>query len=214
MHNKKKIKMTTFTHRQRVIATFNHKEADRIPLDLMGNASMLLDPTYLKLRDYFELPPIPPVRSGTTANFYDQRILEKLDIDFRRIFLKKTEQNKIKMHSDGSFSDIWGIGYKKMGALVNIVNYPLSTMTGIKEIDSYNWAEANNMFNTAGLADEAKRMYEDTDFALVARNPLAGGFLEHSCNLMGMEEFLMTLAAEPALAGAIIYGRISPRIHK
>ena len=91
-----------------------------------------------------------------------------------------------------------------MGALVNIVNYPLSTMTDIKEIDSYSWPEANNMFNTAGLADEAKRMYEDTDFALVARNPLAGGFLEHSCNLMGMEEFLMTLAAEPALAGAII----------
>jgi uroporphyrinogen decarboxylase len=196
--------MTRFTHRQRVIAAFNHTEADRIPLDLMGNASMLLDPTYLRLRDYLQLEPIPPIRSGTTANYYDERILDRLDIDFRRIFLKKSPHNKVTRHKDGSFSDIWGIRYQQTGALVNVIHYPLAGISTLKDIDSYEWPAADEMFHTEGLAEQARQMYEQTDFALVARNPLSGGFLEHSCNLLGMERFLMLMAAEPTMGEAII----------
>lgn len=79
--------MAAYTHRQRVIAAFHHQEPDRVPLDMMGNATMLVDQTYFALRDYLALAPIPPVRRGTTANYYDERILAHLDIDFRRVFL-------------------------------------------------------------------------------------------------------------------------------
>ena len=141
--------------KERVLKAFNHEEADRVPIDLMGNASMLLDPTYLKLRDYFELSPIAPVRSGTTANYYDQRILEKLDIDFRRIFLKKSAQNQLTYHADESFSDVWGVTYKKFGTLVNIIHYPLSQASSVKDIDCYSWPQVENMFSVDDLADEA-----------------------------------------------------------
>ncbi len=191
-------------HRDRVIATFRHETADRIPLDLMGNASMLLDQTYLKLRDHLTLSPIPPVRSGTTANYYDERILERLDIDFRRIFLSKNPENKVILHDDMSFTDIWGIRHKKTDSLVNIIKYPLANASTIKEIESYPWPEASEMFVTEGLTERAKELYQSTDYALVARNPTTGGFLEQSCNLMGMPEFLMALIANPALAEAII----------
>jgi len=53
----------------------------------MGNATMLLDETYFHLRDYLGLSPIKPVRRGASANYYDERILEHLSIDFRRLFL-------------------------------------------------------------------------------------------------------------------------------
>ena len=196
--------MKTYTHRERVLTSFRHEEPDRIPIDLMGNASMLLDDTYLKLRDYLGLDPIPPVRSGTTANYYDERILEALDIDFRRIFLKKNPENKTTTRDDGSFTDIWGIRYKKLGSLVNIINYPLAEVSSVNEIESYPWPDAKNMFVTGGLAERAKEMYENTDYALVARNPTTGGFLEHSCNLMGMAEFLMALMADPDMAVSLI----------
>ena len=42
--------MPTYTHRERVLTAFNHQEPDRIPVHLMGNASMLLDTTYFRLR--------------------------------------------------------------------------------------------------------------------------------------------------------------------
>jgi len=165
---------------------------------------MLLDQTYVNLRDYLGLSPIPPVRSGTTANYYDKRILDVLDIDFRRLFLKKHPGNKPVLHEDGSFTDIWGICYKKLGSLVNITNYPLAQMTSVNEIELYPWPEAKDMFVTEGLAVMAKELFESTDYALVARNPTTGGFLEHSCNLMGMPNFLMALISEPALAECLI----------
>ena len=71
--------MSILTHRERVAKAFQHDDADRVPFDMMGNATMLLDNTYLRLRDFLKLPPIPPVRSGTTANYYDERILEHFD---------------------------------------------------------------------------------------------------------------------------------------
>jgi uroporphyrinogen decarboxylase len=196
--------MAEYSHRERVILTFNHQEADRIPIDLMGNASMLLDDTYIRLRDHLGLSPIPPVRSGTTANYYDDRILEHLDIDFRRIFLKKNPRNKIVTRKDEAFTDAWGIGFLKLGVTVNAVEYPLSKAETIKDVESYNWPKAEDMFISDGLKEETKYMYEKTDYALVARNPLSEGFLERSSNLMGMENFYLSLLENPDVAKSII----------
>ena len=191
-------------HRKRVQAAFNHQEADRIPLDLMGNASMLLDKAYLTLRDHLKLSEIPPVRSGTTANYYDDRILEYFDIDFRRIFLSKHPNNKPVINEDESFTDIWGIRYKKIGSLVNIIKNPLAEAMTLDDVENYPWPHAKNMFSTEDLEKKAKELYETTDFALVARNPTTGGFLEHSCNLMGMSEFLMAMISLPEVAECVI----------
>ena len=95
--------MKRYSHRERVLAALNHQKPDRVPIDLMGNASMLLDETYLSLRDYLSLSPIPPIRSGTTANYYDERILEYLDIDFRRLFLKRNSIRMIPLRMSGEF---------------------------------------------------------------------------------------------------------------
>ena len=196
--------MTKYSHRERVKLTFNHQEADRIPIDLMGNASMLLDETYLRLRDYLGLSPIPPVRSGATANYYDERILDYLDIDFRRIFLKKNPHNKIIKRDDGIFTDAWGVGFLKLGVTVNAVEHPLANAKTVEDVESYNWPKAKDMFISNGLKEEAERLYEETDYALVARNPLSEGFLERPNNLMGMEEFYINLLENPAVAKSII----------
>lgn len=196
--------MAAYTHRERVQMAIRHQKPDRIPMDLMGNATMLLDETYLRLRDYLGLSSIPPARSGTTANYYDERILEQFDIDFRRLFLKKTPQASTVVQEDGTHLDSWGIGYVKAGLWVNVVKSPLHGVTSVREVEAYNWPKAEEMFTAAGLAEEARRMYEQTDYALVARNPLTYGFLDRACQLMELPEFLMTMATEPAVAQAII----------
>ncbi len=50
--------MPSWSHRDRVLAVLAHQVPDRVPLDLMGNASMLLDETYERLRDHLELEAI------------------------------------------------------------------------------------------------------------------------------------------------------------
>jgi uroporphyrinogen decarboxylase len=196
--------MSELSHRERVIMSLKHQQPDRVPLDMMGNASMLLDKTYLRLRDHLGLQPIAPIRSGTSANYYDERILEYFDIDFRRVFLKKSPKNMDLLHEDGSFTDIWGIRYQQHGIFVNIMESPLKNVQSIEDVDAYPWPTAQDLYNADGLAEVAKKLYETTDYAVVARNPLSPGFLDRGCFLVGMAEFLMLLALKPEIAARVV----------
>jgi uroporphyrinogen decarboxylase len=196
--------MPEYTHRERVVAALSRQEPDRIPIDLMGHATMLLDESYLRLRDYLGLSPIPPVRSGTSANYYDERVLERFDIDYRRLFLKTRPEAAIVTHDDGSFTDVWRICSRKDGLYVNVIDYPLAGAATAAEVDAYDWPAAETMFSAEGLAEQARQMYHETDFALVARNPLSYGFRERACMLMEMSEFMVGLALYPEMAQRMI----------
>ena len=194
----------SMTPRERVMMAFSHQEPDRVPLDMMGNATMLLDRTYLRLRDYLGLSPIPPIRSGTSANYYDERILGYLDIDFRRLFLKRNPLARSVTHEDESYTDPWGVRLKEEGPFVNVLESPLRHVTTVREVEAFPWPKAEDMFTADGLADQARQMHEQTDYALVARNPLTAGFLDRATQFMGMSEFLMATALAPDVAQAII----------
>jgi len=196
--------MHKFTHRERVLTSFSHQQPDRVPLDMMGNATMLLDKTYLRLRDFLGFPPINPIRSGTSANYYDERILEYFDIDFRRIFLKRSPHNKIHFFKDGSFTDSWGIRYKQMGIFVNILDNPLKYIKTVEDVDTYPWPSPEELFTTDGIKEEARQLYEKTDYAIVARNPLSPGFLDRSCWMVGIAEFMMLMSLNPLVAQRVI----------
>lgn len=196
--------MSGLSHRERVMMSLNHQQPDRVPMDMMGNATMLLDKTYFRLRDYLGLEPIDPVRSGSSANYYDERILEYLDIDFRRVFLKKAPTNYAIRHDDESYTDAWGIRYKQHGIFVNIMESPMQDVQDIGDVEAYPWPKAEDLYTANGLAAEAKRLFEETDYAIVARNPLSPGFLDLGSWMVGMAEFLMLLALKPEAAERII----------
>jgi uroporphyrinogen decarboxylase len=143
-------------------------------MDMMGHATMLLDNTYIRLRDHLGLTPIPPARSGSTANYYDERILERFDIDFRRVWLKSHPQARPVLLEDGSFVDSWGIRSKTDGQFVNVVEFPLKGATTVEEIDAYPWPQAEALFTTENLAQDTRHRFEQTDYALVAQ-PLTFG---------------------------------------
>lgn len=197
--------MSSMSHRERVLKTLLHEEPDRIPRDLMGNATMILDDAYFSLRDHLGLSPIDPVRRGSTANYYDPRILEYFDIDFRRVFLPANRENsQIDEHEDGTFTDQWGIRFKKEGIFLNAVAHPLAEKETTEEIQKYRWPKAEEMFSAAGIKEVAKELYFNTDYAIVARNPLNGGFIDRSCQLMGTENFLTALIVDPGLVMYIL----------
>jgi uroporphyrinogen decarboxylase len=196
--------MSGLSHRERVVMSLNHQQPDRVPMDMMGNATMLLDKTYLRLRDTLGLTPIPPIRSGSSANYYDERILEYLDIDFRRVFLKKAPNNKTLFHEDGSYTDIWGIRYQQHGIFVNIMESPMKNIQTIGEVEAYPWPKAGDLYTAEGLAETTRRLYEETDYAIVARNPLSPGFLDLGSWMVGIADFLMLMAAKPEVAERII----------
>ena len=195
--------MSGYTHRERFLACINHEEADRIPIDFMGHATMMLDDTYIRMRDHLNLDPIPPIRFGSTANYYDERILEHFDIDFRRVFLGRKEATVDAHHEDGSWTDYWGIRYDKLGPYVQAAEAPFKGIPTIKEVENHPWPKAEDIFHTEGLAEEARRLHQETDYVVVARNPLTYGFLDRACTVMDMQEFLSAMALEPQVTEAI-----------
>ena len=139
--------MSSFSHRERLLAALRHQEADRPPIDMMGNATMLLDGTYLRLRDHLGLSPIPPVRSGSTANYYDERILEILDIDFRRVFLPKNPLWKRLAFEDGSYLDEFGVRNLPHGIYINAIEHPLQAAASLRDIEDFNWPSPQELFS-------------------------------------------------------------------
>ena len=198
--------MQELTPRERVQLTFNHQEPDRVPFDLLGNASLILDEAYFRLLKHLQLEGDIEryrFREGTTANYYDTRLLELFDIDFRRIFLPKTPESNISFRDSNTARDLWGVEWLKSGIYVNPSSHPLRDMD-IDSIITYKWPQAQELHHTEGLADHARQLYEEADYALVARNPLSLGFLDRGCNLRGMDQFMMDMVLNPELAQIII----------
>ena len=194
----------SYTPRERVLAALNLEEPDRVPVDLMGHACMLTDETYFRFRDYLGLEPIPPIREGTSANYYDERVLEYLNVDYRRVFLQTRPEHGVVTHEDGTWTDFWDIRSEKMGGMVGIAGYPLSRATTVAEVEAYPWPAPDQIFTTEGLAEQARRLYEETDYAIVARNPLSYGFRERACMLMEMDSFLMNMVLYPDMVESLI----------
>ena len=196
--------MSQLTHRERVHLALSCRQPDRTPVDMMGNASMLLDATYLRLRDHLGLAPIPPVRAGTSANYYDERILEHFGVDFRRVFLNKGPAAKTIDHDDGAFTDAWGVRSRNVGIFVNAIAHPLRHVATITDVEAYPWPTAEGLYSAAGVREAAYHLYHNTDYAVVARNPLSPGFLDRGCSLLGMAEFFMLMVDAPEVADHIL----------
>jgi uroporphyrinogen decarboxylase len=60
------------------------------------------------------------------------------------------------------------------------------------------------MFSAEGLAELAKKMYEETDYALVARNPITYTFFDKAIQMMGMERFMLLMASSPEVVECLL----------
>lgn len=80
-------------HKERVLTAINHAEPDRVPLDLMSTGTGLTDPTYKNLLSYLGLPDcVKPYKRYSNVNYYNERILEYYNIDFRSVRIDGTKK--------------------------------------------------------------------------------------------------------------------------
>ena len=94
--------------KERVLRAVNHQPVDRMPVDLGGTACSMVDEVYFKVKEALGIAGnIGPYRKGSNVCYYDERVLEKLGVDVRRVFARQTD-NYPKYHEDGTFSNEWG----------------------------------------------------------------------------------------------------------
>jgi len=191
-------------HRERVNATLNFTEPDRVPLDMWSTDSRLVDDFYFKVLEYLgwenrrEL-----VRPGKTAQYVDYRLSDLFDCDFRHIVVNQPAGFERWTDDEGNVYDEWGIGYQKMGEHSFISRHPFPEPE-IETINRHKWPDVKDPSRFEGLAEKASQWFENTDYAITTTTPVSGLIIDPYQYLRGTEQFFTDLYMEKRFAHALI----------
>ncbi len=192
------------THRERVLAAINHKEPDRIPLDLWGSDSRLVNQFYFDVLKYLGWEGYgEKVRPGRTAEYVDYRLSDYLDVDFRHVHIGKAKNFQKYTDADGNIFDEWGIGWRMVGEYTMVGKHPFPE-PDIAAIKKHQWPKIKDPGRIEGLEAQVRNWHENTDFCITTATPISGVILEIYQYLRGTEEFFTDLYLNPKFAEAFI----------
>ncbi|MFX0141259.1 MAG: uroporphyrinogen decarboxylase family protein [Candidatus Hodarchaeota archaeon] len=204
--------------RDRVNTTLNHKEPDKVPLDLGGNVSGIHIKAYKRLIEYLGI-------EDKNIQYHDfvqqlavpcEELLEKLKIDTRYIrpleSIVKVEDVKVEYEGKyvgvyDQFGCFWGnFADKDLDEILyyDPVIHPFSDFKTVSEIENYDWPDGKDKSPFKGLKDYAKKLYETTNYALTTHT--SGCVWEYTTFIFGFTKALRYLARKPELIIAAMKG--------
>ena len=184
------------THRERVIAAINHKEPDRIPIDLGGTrCSAIHFDGYEALRDFLGLGPTSEVaRSALRYAEVEEDVLEYFDIDTRALSTGDYDGYTKLIEPDDSYIDEWGCRFQRPpdGHYYDVVYSPFAEEATLEALDNHPWPDPEDPGLIRGVRERARYLHKETDYAVMAALP--GGCVDHSQFMRGFEGWFMDFA--------------------
>ena len=201
------------SHRERVLRALEHQEADRIPIDIGGMSnftSMHID-AHARLKKYLGFEGGETVVNSLVSMSVrpDLRIMKRFDVDCWGLWPRGPESCKIEVHqeADGSswFVDDWGVRWEKPagGYYHDVVGHPLKGAE-LEDLDRFPWPDPYDPGRVAGLADEAREVYENSDYCLVMNSQWSSGVVAPSAFLCGWEDHFYNIAGRPEFLRALV----------
>lgn len=187
------------------------KEPDRVPIDLGStHVSTIHVDAHTNLLKHLGLKPGAIQWKDFVQQVVDvdERILEKFEIDTRGLRANPGSSWRLEVARTAereSFTDEWGVTWQKPvdgGFYFDIAKFPLENAK-IEDFDNFPWPNADDSARTAGLAEKAKKMYEETDYAIVA-DVVSGSVLELIWFQIGLVRYLSDLLLDPAFIKSAI----------
>jgi uroporphyrinogen decarboxylase len=198
--------------RERVMLALNHQEPDRIPIDLGGSiCSSIHRDAYIELKKHLgmDLEEIQMVDYVQQLPYLDEALLERFGVDFRMVQLPAATAPDLDIFEEGdyyAFVDRWGSKLhmpKDGGLYFDWVDFPIKEAT-MEALDNYTWPQPDPPEYNARLREQAKCLYENTDYALLGNAVIGGGIFEQPARTMGLEDFFMALVTEPKFADRLM----------
>jgi uroporphyrinogen decarboxylase len=200
------------TSRERVRATLDHREPDRIPFDLGGSRMTGIHVrAYAGLRATLGLPEVE-VRVGDLTQQLaevDSDVMDLLGCDVRVIGPRGASGYRREIiEEDGYawFRDEWGAGRRMPvdgGLYFDTFGSPLGGEVDAAAIDAFAWPDATDPARYVGMGDAARRIVEDERRAVLVGS-ICGGLSEGLFKMRGFEDGYMDLAAEPERARQVM----------
>lgn len=198
----------TLTSRERVLKALDHEEPDRVPIDIGGYISTVRTiKAYENLKKYLGFP------EGNFKIFHaehmviDEFIVKRLHADILYVRPKQL-RDRYKRYSGKIVEDEWGIKFHKSESSLYYELHE-SPIKGPHEenLEEFDWPDPYESVRYEGLEEEAKRLYENTDYCIAADHltPLFGeGLLERAWYLRGFQEFLKDMILHPNFVDALL----------
>lgn len=189
--------------RERVLKSLEHKEPDRIPIDMGSPVTSIHIEAYTKLKKYLGINKTKPRIQDNMQQVVevDEPILQRFAVDTRHLCLKPKRWQRLP---DGNYIDEWGIKYKKpeRSYYYDMYEHPLANAT-IEDLDKYSWPDPDDPRRVEGLKERAEDLYYNTEYAIVL-----GGFSECLFGLpswlRGHTQFYMDLISDKEFATALL----------
>jgi uroporphyrinogen decarboxylase len=199
------------THRERVLAALDHREPDRVPIDLGATwVSTMAKSTHSALKEHLGLEGGEDETAMLVLQTarVDERILRMFDTDIRPVYPGGPVSWKPSFEEREGylcFEDDWGIGWrmpKDNGYYYDMIHHPLREAS-IEDIRQYRGPVIQDPGRVQGLADRTRKTREETDCAIF---PEIGGpgMFEGSWFLRGMEQFMVDMVTDQRLAEALL----------
>jgi len=203
--------------RERLLTALSHQEPDRIPLDL-GSTQVtgIHSIAYQNLRQVLGMPPVELQLYDSIQGLAlpDEDLLQRLGVDVRGMnplnsHNWKVITTEIQDEKSGdlywSYLDEWGITHRKPrpdGLYFSLHHAPLDQpdLTA-EEILKYPWPRLDDPQRIEGFRQKAETIHA-AGYGVMLKDPFAGIF-EMAQRIVGMENLLMMMASDPALAGVL-----------
>jgi uroporphyrinogen decarboxylase len=179
--------------RERVITAVAHREPDRVPVDFWA-----LSEVSARLRAHLALQS-------------QEDLLKYLHVDLRVIEGPSFVGQEMAARADGSVQDLWGVWRKPQvvgragasGTYMEVSESPLARATTVVDIEAYPGWPSPDWWDYSGLRKECVS-YEAYAVVNAGDRKDRTAQLKPAMYLRGMEQFLLDLQENPAIAEAII----------
>lgn len=201
------------TPRWRMQFALSHREPDRPPLDLGSTPNTGISRlAYLKLVQYLGIQPTREVKVFHVPFQLvevEEEVLEVLHIDTRPVYANPPERSQASFLEDGRYKDEWGaiyrpVKYQDQILYYDIIESPLSNARTLRDIEAHPWPNPDDPTPFEGLGEKAKKLRENTEYALVGHPGFSTSIFQTACGVRGYTNFLIDLVKRKELAHAVL----------
>ena len=193
--------------RERFKAAMEHREPDRVPIDLGGMVTGISTGASAALKNHLGIDEPDAIADRVQQlAIPDDAILERLHVDSRYLYLRASRDWQDIELSDDTYQDEFGIVRKAAirsdGHLLyyDFIGHPLSDARTVADIAAYPWPDPHDPARYAGLEGAARGIHQGSDKALGVN--IIASLFEFSWYLRGYVGFFEDLLLDPTLAEA------------
>ncbi len=201
-----------YTSRERVLTALDHREPDRVPIDLGGNQTGIHKLAYQNLLQHLgleeEIVIMDIVQQLAKPS---EAVLERLHVDTRYVWAQgsksfpgKVAQQKRNGRTWSDFTDEFGVTWSMPEDSPNyfdISHSPLADLS-LEEIRNYPFPKGDDPSRFEGLRERALLLKRETPYAVVSG--ISGVVYEFCWYMRGLENLFMDMIERPEVFEAII----------